>query len=72
METSEFHSLLHIENAKILKDLLENQNLDGIHLFCSFDFDDLPPKLIRALEKSELQSISFNDAHTLYPAFSRS
>ncbi len=72
MDISERHPLMHIDSTTRLAQLLADGDLDGVHLFCSFNYEVLNPRVIMTLRDSSLQSISFNDAQTIYPKLSRS
>ncbi|PML26940.1 hypothetical protein BCT81_03640 [Vibrio sp. 10N.261.52.A1] len=72
MDISGEHPLIYIESTRSLETLLVDRDLDGIHLFCGFNYKELSPKVIKELQGSRLQSISFNDSKTIYPALSKS
>lgn len=72
MDISGEHPLIYIESTRNLETLLVDRDLDGIHLFCGFNYEEISPKIIKVLQESSLQSISFNDSKTIYPALSRS
>ena len=60
-------TLMHIENTNSLERLLFDENAEGLHLFCSFNHEELPPHIMNKLQHCQFNSISFNNAQTIYP-----
>ncbi len=67
MDESNYPTLMHVENKNSLEKLLSDENAEGLHLFCSFHHEELPPHIMNKLQHSQFNSISFNNAQTIYP-----
>lgn len=67
MDESNYPTLMHIENTNSLERLLSDKNAEGLHLFCSFNQEELSTHIMNKLQHSQFNSISFNNAQTIYP-----
>ncbi|PMM38130.1 hypothetical protein BCT58_01070 [Vibrio lentus] len=67
MNESNNPPLMYIENINSLENLLFDKNAEGLHLFCGFNREELKPEIINKLQHSQFNSISFNNAKTIYP-----
>ena len=67
MDESNYPILMYIENTNSLERLLFDENAEGRHLFCNFNHEELSPHIMNKLQHSQFNSISFNNAKTIYP-----
>ncbi|WP_206747270.1 hypothetical protein, partial [Vibrio cyclitrophicus] len=67
MNESNYPTLMHVENINSLESLLFDKDAEGLHLFCSFNREELNPEIINKLQHSQFNSISFNNAKAIYP-----
>lgn len=61
------NALVYIFNEYQLESLLSSHSTSVTHIYCTLKYEDLKPALVNKLKRSTLTSISFSDAHTLYP-----
>ena len=59
--------LMYIFNEHQLEKVLSSKSTSVTHIYCTLKYEGLKPALINKLKNSTLTSISFSDAHTLYP-----
>ena len=62
--------LMYIFNKHQLEKELSSQPTPVTHIYCALKYEDLTPALVNQIMHSTLTSISFSDAHTLYPNLS--
>lgn len=62
--------LMYIFNKHQLEKVLSSQSTPVTHIYCALKYEDLNPALVNKIMHSPLTSISFSDAHTLYPNLS--
>ena len=65
MDESNYPTLMYIEDTNNLEKLLSDENAEGLHLFCSFNHEELSPHIMNKLHHSQFNSISFNNAQTI-------
>lgn len=58
-------------NLSSLEDFLKTDIANHKHIYCSFPLMSFPFSFYKVLNAPNVCSISFQDAHTLYPPFKR-
>ncbi|WP_143696344.1 hypothetical protein [Vibrio mediterranei] len=59
--------LIHIETLSMLSELLSQPRIQQQHLYCHFQKGQLTHHHLMKLQERKIKSVSFEDAHTIYP-----